>query len=73
MIEKPGGILSGTRAIPNDDRVLLQAVARIVLDDEKGTLAEQLEHRAFWIRRFLGCAPAAFDLTILPHRCRREN
>ncbi|HEY1765072.1 MAG TPA: glycosyl hydrolase family 65 protein, partial [Opitutaceae bacterium] len=31
--------------IPNDDRVLLQSVARIVLDDENGNLAEQLERR----------------------------
>jgi cellobiose phosphorylase len=47
MIEKPGGIfVRRLEQIPNDDRVLLQAVARIVLDDEKGTLAEQLEHRS---------------------------
>src|SRR5207237_3062345 len=31
--------------IPNEDRLLLQAAARIVLDDEKGTLAQQLERR----------------------------
>ncbi len=28
--------------------MLLQSVARIVLDDENGTLAEQLEHRQRW-------------------------
>jgi len=30
----------------HDDRVLFQAVARVVLDDERGTLTEQLEERS---------------------------
>jgi cellobiose phosphorylase len=47
MLDKPGGIfVRRLEQIPNDDRVLLQAAARIVLDDERGTLAEQLEHRS---------------------------
>ena len=47
MLDKPGGIfVRRLEQIPNDDRVLLQSVARIVLDDEKGTLAEQLENRS---------------------------
>jgi cyclic beta-1,2-glucan synthetase len=47
MLDKPGGIfVRRLEQIPNDDRVLLQSAARIVLDDEKGTLAEQLEHRS---------------------------
>ena len=47
MLDKPGGIfVRRLEQIPNDDRVLLQATARIVLDDEKGTLEEQLEHRS---------------------------
>ena len=47
MLDKPGGIfVRRLEQIPNDDRVLLQAAARIVLDDEKGTLAEQLAHRS---------------------------
>ncbi len=46
MLDKPGGIfVRRLEHIPNDDRVLLQAAARIVIDDEKGTLAEQLDHR----------------------------
>jgi cyclic beta-1,2-glucan synthetase len=49
MLDKPGGIfVRRLEQIPNDDRVLLQSAARIVLDDEKGTLAEQLEHRSVW-------------------------
>jgi len=47
MLDKPGGIfVRRLEQIPNDDRVLLQSVARIVLDDESGTLAEQLERRS---------------------------
>ena len=45
--DKPGGIfVRRLEQIPNEDRILLQAVARIVLDDEKGTLVEQLERRS---------------------------
>ncbi len=47
MLDKPGGIfVRRLEQIPNDDRVLLLSAARIVLDDEKGTLTEQLEHRS---------------------------
>jgi cellobiose phosphorylase len=47
MIDKPGGIfVRRLDQIPNEIRVLLQSAARVVLDDEKGTLAEQLEHRS---------------------------
>lgn len=47
MLDKPGGIfVRRLDQIPNEDRVLLQSAARIVLDDEKGTLAEQLQHRS---------------------------
>jgi cellobiose phosphorylase len=47
MLDKPGGIfVRRLEQIPNDDRVLLESAARIVLDDEKGTLSEQLEHRS---------------------------
>jgi cellobiose phosphorylase len=47
MLDKPGGIfVRRLEQIPNDDRVLLQSAARVVLDDEKGSLTEQLEHRS---------------------------
>ncbi|MBC8001984.1 MAG: cyclic beta 1-2 glucan synthetase, partial [Opitutaceae bacterium] len=47
MLDRPGGIfVRRLEQVPNDDRFLLQSAARIVLDDEKGTLAEQLEHRS---------------------------
>ncbi|MEP7071179.1 MAG: glucoamylase family protein [Verrucomicrobiota bacterium] len=47
MLDKPGGIfVRRLEQMPNDDRVLLQSVARIVLDDEHGSLLEQLEQRS---------------------------
>ncbi|MEO8614391.1 MAG: glucoamylase family protein [Luteolibacter sp.] len=47
MMEKPGGIfVRSLDHIPHEDRLLLLASARVVLDDEKGTLADQLEHRS---------------------------
>lgn len=47
LLDKSGGIfVRRLEQIPHDDLVLLQSVARVVLDDEKGTLAEQLEHRS---------------------------
>ena len=49
MMDKPGGIfVRDLDHIPNEDRILLQATARVVLDDEKGTLAEQIEHRGMF-------------------------
>jgi cellobiose phosphorylase len=46
MLDKPGGIfVRRLEQIPHADLGLLQSVARIVLDDEKGTLAQQLERR----------------------------
>jgi len=44
LLDKPGGIfVRRLEQVPPDDRVLLQAAARVVLDDEKGSLTDQLE------------------------------
>jgi cyclic beta-1,2-glucan synthetase len=49
MLDKPGGIfVRRLEQIPNDDRVLLQAAARIVLDDEKGTWPSNWNIEVFW-------------------------
>ncbi len=46
-LDRPGGIfLRPGEQIAEEDRVLIQAVARIVLLDRKGTLREQLGRRA---------------------------
>ena len=45
-IDQPGGIyVRMADQIPDDDRVLLQAVARLILADDRGTLAEQIARR----------------------------
>ncbi len=47
MLDRPGGIfVRRLEQIPSDDRVLLQSAARVVLNDDRGTLAEQLEYRS---------------------------
>jgi len=46
MLDKPGGIfVRRLEQIPHDDLLLLQSTARIIIDDEKGTLSQQLEYR----------------------------
>jgi cellobiose phosphorylase len=46
MLNKPGGIFPRRfEDIPSEDRALLLAVARIALDDENGSLAEQMDLR----------------------------
>jgi len=47
VIDRPGGIfVRPADQIPNEDRVLLLSVARVVISDSRGTLEEQLNHRA---------------------------
>jgi len=46
QLDVPGGIfIRNNEQITNDDRTLLISVARVVLDDRRGTLEEQLNHR----------------------------
>ncbi|MBC7499696.1 MAG: cyclic beta 1-2 glucan synthetase, partial [Herminiimonas sp.] len=45
-IERPGGIFVRLiEQISNEDRILFQSVARVILNDSRGTLAEQLSRR----------------------------
>ena len=47
LLDKPGGIfVRRLDQIPSEDRILLQAVARIVLGEDAVSLAEQLERKA---------------------------
>jgi len=47
LLDKPGGIfVRRLEQIPNEDRLLLQSAARILLSDDNGSLLEQLEQRA---------------------------
>ena len=47
VIDRPGGIfVRSTEQISSEDRILFQSVARVILSDSRGTLAEQLNHRS---------------------------
>ncbi|MBF0270354.1 MAG: cyclic beta 1-2 glucan synthetase [Alphaproteobacteria bacterium] len=47
VIDRPGGIfLRSSEQISGEDRILFQSVARAVIADSQGSLAEQLEHRS---------------------------
>jgi cellobiose phosphorylase len=47
MQDQPGGIfVRRLEQVPHEDLMLLQAAARIVLDDDNGTLAQQMERRS---------------------------
>jgi cyclic beta-1,2-glucan synthetase len=46
VIDRPGGIfVRSAEQISNEDRILLQAVARAVFSDSEGSLAEQVKRR----------------------------
>jgi cyclic beta-1,2-glucan synthetase len=48
LTDSPGGIfVRSADQISNEDRVLFQAVARIIISDTKGTLEEQINKRSF--------------------------
>ncbi|HEY5035709.1 MAG TPA: glucoamylase family protein, partial [Chthoniobacterales bacterium] len=68
MLDQPGGIfVRRLEQIPNDDRVLLQSIARIVLDDENGTLLEQMERRTLLeppVPAFSATEPAWVDSSL---------
>ncbi|MFN0317602.1 MAG: GH36-type glycosyl hydrolase domain-containing protein [Burkholderiales bacterium] len=52
LIDRPGGIfVRPANHISNEDRILLQTVARVVLSDSRGTLVEQLNRNGFAERR----------------------
>ena len=47
VFDRPGGIFVRTaEQISNEDRILFQSVARVVIMDSRGTLVEQLNRRA---------------------------
>jgi len=52
VIDRPGGIfVRQTEQMSNEDRILFQSVARIVIADNRGTLAEQINRPRTKIRR----------------------
>jgi len=62
LVDKPGGIfVRRGEQMSEEDRALLQTVARVVLQDDAGTLAEQVERKG------------RAELTIAPFRPRRKK
>ena len=48
VTDRPGGIfVRPSDQISSEDRILFQAVARVIITDRKGTLTEQFKTRAF--------------------------
>ena len=47
VLDRPGGIfIRRTEQIAEEDRILLQSVARVIITDSKGSLAEQINRRS---------------------------
>jgi cellobiose phosphorylase len=47
VLDRPGGVfVRPAEHISNEDRILLQTVARAIIDDSRGTLSEQINRRA---------------------------
>ena len=66
VIDRPGGIfVRPAEQISSEDRGLLESVARAVITDSRGTLAEQLDHHRPAEPRIPCCSPR-------PARCRRR-
>ena len=62
-IDRPGGIfVRSFEQISGEDRILLQAVARVIISDRRGTLAEQFNRRALTDKRIGRLSPTR------PHR-----
>ena len=58
VIDRPGGIfVRRADQISDEDRLLLQSVARVIISDQRGPLSEQIEQRSE--RRRAGGAPDA--------------
>jgi cyclic beta-1,2-glucan synthetase len=52
VMDRPGGIfVRRAEQISDEDRVLLQSVARAIISDSRGTLAEQINRRSFIEKR----------------------
>lgn len=52
VIDRPGGIfVRRAEQISDEDRILVQSVARAIISDRRGTLAEQINRRSFLDRR----------------------
>lgn len=68
LLDRPGGIfVRPAQQLCEEDRCLTLSVARLVLSDSRGTLAEQLHHRR------PPASPAAFEPTPAMARVQADN
>ncbi len=75
VVDRPGGIfVRPGEQISNEDRALLQAVARVIVTDNRGTLDEQISRRGaadIQVPRLLSTrAASAASHTSMPHPTR---
>ncbi|MFL6591144.1 MAG: GH36-type glycosyl hydrolase domain-containing protein, partial [Luteimonas sp.] len=69
LIDRPGGIfVRPAQQLSNEDRILIQSVARVIVSDRSGTLAEQMDRRPPVVVQIppLVPAPTQFELMDLP-------
>ncbi len=65
VLDRPGGIfIRPADQISNEDRILFQTVARAILSDSRGTLAEQLNRRALVQKRLPRLRPIDRDFSV---------
>ncbi len=70
VMDKPGGIfVRRAEQISDEDRILLQAVARVIVSDRRGALGEQINRRALMDVR----APHLNVARLRPSRVQRTN
>jgi len=78
-LDRPGGIfVRSAEQISQEDRVLLQSVARLVIVDSSGTLAEQVNRRTVGDKRMARLLPtrsprAELDMALPPMPLRMAN
>jgi cyclic beta-1,2-glucan synthetase len=66
-IDRPGGIfVRHSDQISLEDRILIQTVARVILSDKRGTLAEQVNRRSIIEAPLALFKPARVPRTLLP-------
>lgn len=68
LVDKPGGIfLRASDRIAEEDRILIQAVSRVILSDTRGTLADQIEgfrQKKLSIPNLTASRPGALDTAL---------
>ncbi len=73
-IDKPGGIfVRHADQIAQEDKVLLQSVARVLLSDQRGTLLEQIERRYAQLRAAHAAAAQKRPALALTRPSRRDT